>query len=61
MVNKALGSFERCHIDAANAMLDDDVKRLSGLQERRYADHRWAVLIVLQGMDAAGKDGWSSM
>ena len=43
--------------DAANAMLDDDVKRLFGLQERLYADHRWAVLIVLQGMDAAGKDG----
>jgi PPK2 family polyphosphate:nucleotide phosphotransferase len=43
--------------DAAKAMLDDDVKRLFGLQERLYADHRWAVLIVLQGMDAAGKDG----
>src|ERR1700681_2526084 len=37
-------------------MLADDVKRLSDLQERLYAQHRWAVLIVLQGMDAAGKD-----
>ena len=26
--------------DAAKAMLDDDVKRLFGLQERLYADHR---------------------
>ena len=37
-------------------MLADDVKRLSDLQERLYAEDRWAVLIVLQGMDAAGKD-----
>src|SRR2546427_53391 len=43
--------------DAAKAMLEDDVKRLFDLQELLYADHRWAVLIVLQGMDAAGKDG----
>jgi len=35
-------------------MLGDDVKRLSDLQERLYAAGRWAVLIVLQGMDAAG-------
>jgi PPK2 family polyphosphate:nucleotide phosphotransferase len=32
------------------------VKRLSDLQERLYAQDQWAVLIVLQGMDAAGKD-----
>src|ERR1700730_11717441 len=42
--------------DAAVAMLADDVKRLCDLQERLYAQHQWAVLIVLQGMDAAGKD-----
>jgi PPK2 family polyphosphate:nucleotide phosphotransferase len=42
--------------DAAVSMLADDVKRLSDLQERLYAAGRWAVLIVLQGMDAAGKD-----
>jgi PPK2 family polyphosphate:nucleotide phosphotransferase len=42
--------------DAAGSMLADDVKRLSDLQERLYAEHSWAVLIVLQGMDAAGKD-----
>jgi PPK2 family polyphosphate:nucleotide phosphotransferase len=41
---------------AAAAMLADEVKRLSDLQERLYAADRWAVLIVLQGMDAAGKD-----
>jgi PPK2 family polyphosphate:nucleotide phosphotransferase len=43
--------------DDAKAMLADDIKRLAELQKRLYADGRWALLIVLQGMDAAGKDG----
>jgi len=43
--------------DDAEAMLADDVKRLAELQQRLYADGRWALLVVLQGMDAAGKDG----
>jgi PPK2 family polyphosphate:nucleotide phosphotransferase len=42
--------------DAAQAMLADNVNRLSALQERLYAQEHWAVLIILQGMDAAGKD-----
>jgi PPK2 family polyphosphate:nucleotide phosphotransferase len=42
--------------DSVKAMLADGVQRLAGLQERLYAQHRWAVLIVLQAMDAAGKD-----
>jgi PPK2 family polyphosphate:nucleotide phosphotransferase len=47
------GGFDK---DAAAAMLADNVKRLSDLQGRLYAQGHWAVLIVLQGMDAAGKD-----
>ena len=43
--------------DAAQARLDADVARLTDLQQRLYAQDRWAVLIILQGMDAAGKDG----
>jgi PPK2 family polyphosphate:nucleotide phosphotransferase len=43
--------------DAAEAMLADDVKRLADLQQCLYSDGRWALLVVLQGMDAAGKDG----
>jgi PPK2 family polyphosphate:nucleotide phosphotransferase len=43
--------------DDAKAMLAGDIKRLAELQKRLYADGRWALLIVLQGMDAAGKDG----
>jgi PPK2 family polyphosphate:nucleotide phosphotransferase len=33
------------------------VKRISDLQRVLYADGRFALLIVLQGRDAAGKDG----
>jgi PPK2 family polyphosphate:nucleotide phosphotransferase len=40
----------------AEAMLEGGIARLAELQERLYADDRWAVLIVLQAMDAAGKD-----
>src|SRR5258707_2305551 len=41
----------------AKALLADGVERLSGLQEKLYAQNRWAVLVVFQAMDAAGKDG----
>jgi PPK2 family polyphosphate:nucleotide phosphotransferase len=41
----------------ANTVLAADIERLRDLQERLYADNRWAVLVVLQAMDAAGKDG----
>jgi PPK2 family polyphosphate:nucleotide phosphotransferase len=40
----------------AKAALKGDLERLSHLQERLYADHRWAVLVILQGIDASGKD-----
>src|SRR6202171_3478758 len=41
----------------AQSILDAREGVLSRLQEKLYAQDRWAVLIVLQGMDAAGKDG----
>ncbi|MFN3657079.1 MAG: polyphosphate kinase 2 family protein [Pseudolabrys sp.] len=40
----------------AKAMLATGIERLGALQERLYASDRWSVLIVLQAMDAAGKD-----
>jgi len=43
--------------DQAKAMLADGTKRLAELQERLYAQDRWAVLAIFQAMDAAGKDG----
>ena len=42
--------------DEAPELLARGIKRLSELQERLYAQDRWAVLLILQGMDAAGKD-----
>ncbi len=36
--------------------LAETVDRLDDLQRRLYADDRWAVLLVFQAMDAAGKD-----
>jgi PPK2 family polyphosphate:nucleotide phosphotransferase len=41
---------------AAQELLAKDIKRLSDLQERLYAQDRWAVLVIFQAMDAAGKD-----
>ena len=46
-----------CDKDTAKQRLADDVERLRDLQERLYAQHRWSVLVILQGMDASGKDG----
>jgi len=43
--------------DKAHKMLADDIERLAEMQKRLYAHEQWAVLIVLQGMDASGKDG----
>jgi len=41
----------------AEELLAAGVKRLSELQERLYAEGRWAVLAILQGLDTSGKDG----
>src|ERR1700722_9320565 len=43
--------------DKAHAHLEKNVERMADLQFRLYAEGRRAVLIVLQGMDASGKDG----
>ena len=40
----------------AAARLEQGLERLVALQERLYAYDRWAVLLIFQGMDAAGKD-----
>ena len=43
--------------DEAQTMLAEGVKRLADLQERLYAQDRWALLVILQGVDTSGKDG----
>jgi PPK2 family polyphosphate:nucleotide phosphotransferase len=37
-------------------ILEANRKRLSELQEKLYADDRWSLLVIFQGMDASGKD-----
>lgn len=45
------------NIDDVKPILGAGIARLEELQQRLYANGQWAVLLVLQGMDAAGKDG----
>ncbi len=42
--------------EQAEQWLQKGVALLSALQEKLYADDRWALLLILQAMDAAGKD-----
>src|ERR1700674_468501 len=42
--------------EQAHEMLEHGIARLSELQEKLFAQDRWAILLVLQAMDAAGKD-----
>jgi PPK2 family polyphosphate:nucleotide phosphotransferase len=43
--------------ERAREILDQNLEDLAEAQELLYADDRYALLIVLQAMDAAGKDG----
>ena len=43
--------------ERAQKILDENLAELAEAQELLYADDRYAVLIVLQALDAAGKDG----
>jgi len=43
--------------EQSQKIIDDRAGLISNLQEKLYAQDRWGLLIVLQGMDAAGKDG----
>ena len=38
-------------------VLERHVKQLSSLQQLHYASNRYALLVIFQGMDSAGKDG----
>jgi len=43
--------------DTAAKALKEGTERLCELQDRLYAQDRWALLLIFQAMDAAGKDG----
>jgi len=51
-VKRMYTSKEHCQ-----KLLGEHVTRLSVLQELLYASNRYAVLLIFQGMDTAGKDG----
>lgn len=41
----------------AKEALATGIEALAGLQDKLYAQDQWAVLLIFQAMDAAGKDG----
>jgi PPK2 family polyphosphate:nucleotide phosphotransferase len=41
----------------AQQALQQSIARMAELQDKLYAQNRWAVLLIFQAMDAAGKDG----
>jgi PPK2 family polyphosphate:nucleotide phosphotransferase len=53
---RALPTGPRKSKDDWKQLLDDEVKALGESQYRLYADGRYAVLLVFQALDAAGKD-----
>ena len=43
--------------EEAEELLEHGTQRLNTLQQKLWAQDKWALMIILQGMDAAGKDG----
>jgi len=41
----------------ADELLEKGIARMTELQDKLYAQDRWALLLIFQAMDAAGKDG----
>lgn len=52
--SESLGLIDSPEVGAATA---ENVCRIANLQQLLYADARFSLLIVLQGIDASGKDG----
>jgi len=44
------------HKETGKKLIEANRARLSELQEKLYAQDRWSLLLIFQGMDAAGKD-----
>jgi PPK2 family polyphosphate:nucleotide phosphotransferase len=43
--------------DHAAEALEEGIRRTAELQDKLYAQNSWALLLIFQAMDAAGKDG----
>jgi PPK2 family polyphosphate:nucleotide phosphotransferase len=55
---KSHKTSEKGGLDKAKGekILDANRRRLNDFQEKLYAQDRWSLLLIFQGMDAAGKD-----
>ena len=42
--------------ESATKIIEANRKRINDFQEKLYAQDRWSLLLIFQGMDAAGKD-----
>jgi PPK2 family polyphosphate:nucleotide phosphotransferase len=51
------GTLKAKDRDEAGEALQSGIQTLAKLQDMLYAQDRWAVLLIFQAMDAAGKDG----
>jgi PPK2 family polyphosphate:nucleotide phosphotransferase len=51
-----IGPFQSADEPRARALTLRATDRLAELQDKLYAQDRWALLVLIQGMDAAGKD-----
>jgi PPK2 family polyphosphate:nucleotide phosphotransferase len=49
--------LESADADRAKQALQEGVEELAEFQDMLYAQDRWALLLIFQAMDAAGKDG----
>lgn len=43
--------------EEGNELLQQGISKLADLQDKLYAQDSWALLLIFQAMDAAGKDG----
>ena len=55
--NDTLDLTKEEHKGRAKEVLASGVMALAELQDKLYAQDKWAVLLIFQAMDAAGKDG----
>ena len=55
--NDTLRFTKKEHKAKAKEALATGIQALAELQDKLYAQDRWAVLLIFQAMDAAGKDG----
>ncbi len=51
------GGLSKESKEESDLLLQNSTQQLAELQDKLYAQNRWALLLIFQAMDAAGKDG----